>query len=278
MAGALAYGTASVLQGLGARRAVVAGRGLLGIARQWPYHAGLLLDLGGWLLSLLALRRLPLFAVQAILAGSLAVTVVLAALVLHVVPRRSDARAIVVVVVALVALGAAAGTEPANRAAWGVRVALVAAVPALAMLAGVGARSSRSVVTGGVAGLAFAGAALCARAMPAVRGPAGLVTEPVAWALVAYGVIGMLAYAHALLHGQVGPVTASLWVTEIVVPALIGVAILGDRARPGWTPVVVLASTAAIGATIVLAASPAQEVTDSAPRTPTNAGDAGGGA
>jgi hypothetical protein len=68
----------------------------------------------------------------------------------------------------------------------------------------------------------------------------------------------MLAYAHALEHGDVGPVTAALWVTEIVVPAIAGVALLADRARPGWGPVVLIASTVAVTATTVLATSPAQ--------------------
>lgn len=120
---ALAYGAGSVLQAAGARRAVAAGQGLLGVTRQWPYLGGLGCDLGGWLLSLLALRRLPLFAVQAILAGSLAVTVLLAAAVLHVPPRRADTAAVVLIVAALAVLGAAAGAEGSGPVGAGVKEA-----------------------------------------------------------------------------------------------------------------------------------------------------------
>jgi hypothetical protein len=257
VAGALAYGAGSVLQAAGARRAVAAGHGLLGVARQWPYLAGLGCDLVAWLLSLLALRRLPLFAVQAILAGSLAVTVVLAAVALGVVPRRADTSAIVVIVGALVALAAAAGTEH-RGVHGGLDGLLLAGVPLVALGVAASGRRSSPVTTGAAAGLAFGGAALCARAMPDPGGLAGILTEPLAWALLAYGVAGMLGYAHALEHGHVGPVTAALWVTEIIVPAIAGAAFLGDRARPGWTPVVVIASVVAIGATAVLAMSPAQ--------------------
>ena len=253
--GALAYGGGSVLQAVAANRAAAAGHGVLGVARQWLYVAGLACDLAGWLLSLAALRRLPLFAVQAILAGSLAVTVVLAAAVMHVRVRRADLYAICVIIAALVVLGAAAGAEHSQPVGGGVKAALLGGIPLVTAGAGAAARWSTPVVTGAAAGLAFGGAALCARAIP--DHPA-LFSQPLAYALLAYGATGMFAYAHALEHGDVGPITAALWVTEIVVPAALGVAVLGDHARPAWAPAAVLACAAAVGATVVLAASPAQ--------------------
>ncbi len=253
--GAIGYGGGSVLQAVGANRAVAAGHGVLGVARQWPYLAGLACDLAGWLLSLAALRRLPLFAVQAILGGSLAVTVVLAAAVMHVRARPADRYAISVIIAALVVLGAAAGPEHSQPVGAGVKAALIAGVALVAAGATAAARWSTPVVTGAAAGLAFGGAALCARAIP--DRPA-LVTQPLAYALLAFGATGMLAYAHALEHGDVGPVTAALWVAEIVIPAALGVAVLGDHARPAWAPAAVVASAAALAATVVLATSPAQ--------------------
>jgi hypothetical protein len=211
VAGAFAYGVASILQSVGARRAVLAGHGLLGVARQGPYLAGLGCDLAGWLLSLLALRRLPLFAVQAILAGSLAVTVVLAAVVLGVAHRRADTVAIALIVAALVALAAAAGAGHPRPVGSALEWVLLAGVPVVATAAAAAARWLPPVATGAAAGLAFGGAALCARALPDPGGIAGLLTQPLAVALVAYGAAGMLAYAHALEHGDVGPVTAALW-------------------------------------------------------------------
>jgi hypothetical protein len=263
--GALAYGGGSVLQAVAANRAAAAGHGVLGVARQRLYVAGLACDLAGWLLSLAALRRLPLFAVQAILAGSLAVTVVLAAAVMHVRARRADLYAIGVIIAALVVLGAAAGAEHSRPVGGGVKAALLGGIPLVAAGATAAARWSTPVVTGAAAGLAFGGAALCARAIP--DHPA-LITQPLAYALLAYGATGMFAYAHALEHGDVGPITAALWVTEIVVPAALGVAVLGDHARPAWAPAAVLACAAAVGATVVLAASPAQAGPPPEPRQP----------
>lgn len=89
----IGYGLASVLQAVGARRAAASGAGT---AVQPAHLGGLALDGASWLVSLLALRVLPLFAVQAVLAGSLAVTAVAGerALQLRLVPepgRRSRA-------------------------------------------------------------------------------------------------------------------------------------------------------------------------------------------
>lgn len=261
VAGAFGYGTASVLQAAGARRAVRAGRGTAGVAREPLYVGGLALDLVAWLLSLLALRRLPLFAVQAILAGSLAVTVVLAHAFLHATTRRTDTVAIGTTVAALVVIGASAGVESAARPSDAVIRVIVIAAPVVAGGAALAAWRASSVVTGALAGLAFGGTALAARIIDVSGSLVHVATRPLALALVVFGATGLLAYAHALEHGEVGPVTSALWVTEVVVPAVIGVAVLGDQVRPGWRVPATIAVIVAVAATIVLASSPAQAAT-----------------
>ena len=89
------------------------------------------------------------------------------------------------------------------------------------------------------------------------------------WALVGYGATGVLLYAHALEHGQVTPVTALLWITEVIAPATVGVPLLGDTVRTGWLPAAAAAMAAAVGAAAVLAGSPAQRQT----ATPVPAGN-----
>ncbi|HYQ64012.1 hypothetical protein, partial [Actinophytocola sp.] len=115
-----------------------------------------------------------------------------------------------------------------------------------------------------LAGLAFGGAALCARALPsapATRGvPAtlgALATDPLTWGLVGFGVTGMLLYTHALQQGQVGPVTAVLWIVEVIAPSVVGVAALHDAVRDGWAPYAVVAVLATTAAAAVLATAPA---------------------
>ena len=108
------YGAGSILQAVGARKAVAATGTTAGVLRQWSYLAGLGCDLAGWLLSLLALRTLPLFAVQAVLAGSVAVTVILAAIVFNVALTPGDLIAVAAVTVAVVVIGLSAGPKAHN--------------------------------------------------------------------------------------------------------------------------------------------------------------------
>src|SRR3954452_15262070 len=86
-AAAVAYGVATIMQAIGARRAGHAAgpdaRLLLRLVRSTPYVVGLLLDGVGFALSLGALRTQPLFTVQAIVASSLAGPAVLAVVVLR---------------------------------------------------------------------------------------------------------------------------------------------------------------------------------------------------
>ena len=79
---ALCYGAGAILQATAARSQQVTGgldvALLVRLVRQLPYVAGLGLDAVGFVASLVALRSLPLFLVQAVIASSVGVTAVLA--------------------------------------------------------------------------------------------------------------------------------------------------------------------------------------------------------
>lgn len=231
------------------------------VMREPTYLAGLGADLAAWLASLVALDVLPLFAVQPILAGSVALTVIGASRVFGVPVRRSDWVAILGLLVALSVLGAAAGIEGMVRLSRPATVAIVVAVPVIAALALLTKRIGGAVALGTVAGMAFGGAAICARAMQADRSLTSVLTDPLALGVVGFGIIGLLGYAEALAHGNVGSVTAGLWVTEIIVPTLVGVWLLNDTIRGGWTVPGSAALLIAIGSTVALARSPGQLAT-----------------
>ena len=55
-----------------------------------------------------------------------------------------------------------------------------------------------------------------------------IVTEPVTGALLIFAVTGMLLYANALQRGDVGPVTAVLWIAEVIAPSAMALLMLGD--------------------------------------------------
>lgn len=267
----LAYGVASVLQALGARRAAsnggaaptTGGAGAVGLARQPLYLAGVALDGAAWLVSLVALRTLPLFAVQALLAGSLAVTALLGARALGVKLGRVEHAAVVAAVVglALVAAGAQPG-RPQPAPPGTVEAALALAV-ALALLVAVPpgtpahprrwlAGRTGALVLSCAAGVAYSVAALCARLVEPAT-PLGLLAEPATWAVVIAGVAGTLLYGRSLSGDGVVAATAALWVVEVVVGGTAGLLLLGDGVRPGWASAVVIGVGLALAACVQLA-------------------------
>jgi drug/metabolite transporter (DMT)-like permease len=262
VAAALGYGISSLLQSEGA----AGGERVLGILGRPAYLAGVALDLLAWLLSLAALRALPVFQVQAVLAGSLAVTAVAARLVQGVRLRRADAVAVVVTVAALAALAMSAGPQPAEPVAMPVRLGILGAVLAVAAAGWFAGRARQASLCAVLAGLAFGGTALAARGLHLPQRPlrepldalGTIVADPLWWALAVSGIAGMLLYAQALAHGDVARGTALLWIVEVLAPGAAGVVLFGDAVRPGWAFPAVLALFAALAAAVVLASAPAQ--------------------
>ena len=257
---ALCYGVGSVLEQIGARREEAATsldpRLLVRLAGQLPYLAGLGLDGVGWVLSLVALRSLPLFLVQSAVAASIAVTAVVARLVLHTKLDRADLVTIGVIIAGLVVLALAAAPDDARPVGAPFRLVLVLGVPVLAVLAAGMARAEvgrGALGLAAVAGLAFSGTAIAGRVVAIPDDLVAIVREPVAWALVGYGVMGILVFSIALQRGSVTTTNAMLFAIETVVPTLIGVVFLGDRARAGRWPAMVIGCAATIAGAIALA-------------------------
>jgi drug/metabolite transporter (DMT)-like permease len=245
---ALCYGVGSVLQAVAARDTETAEgldpRLLLRLVQSWRYLVGVGLDGLGFVLSIAAVRTLPLFVVQSIVASFLAVTAVVGAVVLHMPLRRADRIGLVVVIGGLVLVGLSAAEDrqvDVSRAEqWGVLVATVLlaalAVP-VARLSG----ATGAAALGTIAGLAFGATSVAARMLPGslapdkvVGGLGELLRSPATYALVAAGVLAMLAYSTALQRGTVTQATAPLVVGETVAPALVGLLLLGDEPREGW--------------------------------------------
>ena len=250
---------AALMEAMATRRAVTT----RGVVLSPLYVGGLLLDIAGWVLTVFALRYMPIVAVQAIVAGQVVVTVVASHWVFDTPLRRIDLLAAGANVVGLGLLVGSAATGPPPVAGPVGRVALVAVLVGLAVLGLVTARRTRRAVPLAVlGGLGFGGTAVAVRLVD-LEGGVGdlgrqLLADPVAYALLGYAALGLTLYTVALGRGAVGPVVAVLAVTETLAPGLLGLAVLGDSIRAGWVPGFLAGLVLSLGGVVVLARSPAQ--------------------
>jgi len=256
---AVAYGVAAVLQAVGARR--VGGhhggpRTLVRVVIQLPYLGGSALGLVGFVLSLAALRSLPLFVVEPIVASSVAVTAVVAIPLLGARISRRERGAVAGTVLGLALLGASGQPGPAAVVGSGLRWALGAAA-VLGLVAAVGALHARftagAAVLGALAGWEFGIVAVAARVLRDPSSLHGLLTDPATLALAVASGGGLTLLTTALQRGAVTATTAALVLVETAAPAAVGTALLGDTTRSGFTVLAVLGFALACAGTLVLA-------------------------
>ena len=256
----VAYGVSTIMQ------AVATGRASgMAVVRQPLVIAALVIDGLAWLLSLVALHRLPLFVVQALIASSLVVVVVLARFVLGTRMRPVDTGAVVLVVGSLVVLALAGGDQPAVTPPDGFTPAMLAAAGLLVLALAAAYRRGHPLLLAAIAGLGYSGAAVAARAAHAAGGLLDIVLQPLALVIVVSGAVGAVAYLRALERGPVGSAAATESVLEVVVPGVVGIVVLGDTVRHGWAPAAVVGSLLALAGCVVLAMSPANAATEAAP-------------
>jgi drug/metabolite transporter (DMT)-like permease len=256
---ALAYGSATVFQAIGATRtkdtagAGVDPRVLIRALSQLPFVAGLGLDVLGLVADLVALEKLPLFAVQAIMNCSLAVTALLAVPLLKAKLTRSDWIAVGAVVLGLILVGVSAGAESPVHVGRAVHWALLAAV--VVLIAGsffaIWKLGGNPVVLAAFAGSLFGAFAICVRILPDLH-PTVLLTDPAAYAGVVASITGFLFFTTALQRGSVTMATATLVVGETGLPALLGFTLFHDHTRHGFVPVAVVGFLSAVGGAVAL--------------------------
>ena len=231
---AVCSGSAAVLQASAVSRLPQAdsmSAGFVGrLARSPRYLLALVLVAAGFGLSILALRTLPLFVVQAGRASSLAITAVLSVLLLRVRLRTAEVIAVIGIGVGLVVVAATAGPQSTAEVGTAVRVGMLVAVLLIALTAAAALRIGNPAHAGLVQAVL-----------------AGLFTAPAAWAMAGAGGLGLLLGAMALQRAGVVTVTSAMVATETVVGAALGMIICDDRPAPG------LAVAAIGGCLLVLA-------------------------
>jgi drug/metabolite transporter (DMT)-like permease len=264
---AACYGIASVMQAISvraaSRRNTVADDpasrvdpGLVvRMLRQGPFIASLAIDLLGFVAQLVALRRLPLFAVQAIVASNLAVTAVCAAWLMKARLTLHEWLAVVGVVAGVGLLGASSGAEGAARVGGTFQLGLIIGVLAVGLAGLAAARLPEPVRTpllGALAGLGYSILAVSARILPGFT-PSQLIRQPAAYTLAAAGIVSFMIYAAALDGGSVTTATAAVVLLETMPAALVGVLFLGDTTRRGLTALGALGFALGVTCAVLLA-------------------------
>jgi hypothetical protein len=250
------YGAASVLESVAAKRAaeVVGLTGLALIIKQGPYLLGLVADGLGFAGNVLALQRLPLFLVQSVVAGSVGVTAVIASVRgAHL--SWKDWTSLAVLGTGLIFLSlTAVPTAAARISLIDERVILLLAiVPVIVGLIGFRMKGRPStIVLSCAAGLGFTGVAVAARGIGAADIAWPLLLNPLIWAIIVHGAVGMSFFTVALQRDAVTVVTAITLVFEVLVPSLIGIGLFGDAIEPGRMPLAVAGFVLAIGGAVSL--------------------------
>ncbi|MGO3149814.1 MAG: hypothetical protein ACTIJ0_07140 [Glutamicibacter ardleyensis] len=247
----ICYGSASVLEAVAARRA----EGLK-VFTQSLYLMGLGLDGVAWVASLVALQFLTLFTVQALIAGSLIVTVLLAKMVFSTRLGTSTWWAMGLLVAGLVVIALATGEQPATGAPRLLAPVLGAVMLLLTVVLLVLYRRRVPLAMSILAGLAASVSALAARGLELGGSLWQILMQPLLWVLCVAGVVAMASYTRALEHGSVGAMTAVFTVIEVVVPGVAGMMLLGDASRPGWEVAKFVAIALSLLACVWLAKQP----------------------
>ena len=261
---AVGFAVGSVLQKIGSPSADTPGlrRLVRHILTSPAYLVGTGLDLLGFVLTAVAARHLPLFAVEGILSTSVGITAVLASRLLGERLRPPAKVAVGMMVVSLAVLSITAAPETGTTLGLPLYVLAAGGIGLLILVAvldgDVQSRVTPSVLAV-VSGVAFGAWAAVPR-LTHDGAPANAVGA-------LFVVVGLISYGAAMRRGSAVSVMAITVAAESVLPALCGLAV-GDRARPGAGGAAiagfVMAVTSAI-AIAVLDREPSDPVRPAAP-------------
>ena len=264
ISGAVSFAIGSVLQKVGAPPPDAIGlrRLVRHILTSPLYLLGAGLDLVGFLLTAVAARMMPLFAVEGILSTSVGITAVLAAWLLGERLRAPVKVAVSLMVAGLVLLSVTAETETGTTLGLPLFVLAASGIGLLVFIAAFD-RFARTPATSSVlamvAGVAFGAWA----AVPRLTHD-GVAANAVGAVFV---VVGLISYGAALRRGTTIAVMAITVASESVLPALCGLAV-GDRARPGLAGGAIAGYALAVVSAVVIAVLYRESPESAEPSTP----------
>lgn len=257
---AIFNGCASILEKIGATKHVKATSlhpGLLWKLRSdLPFASGIVLDLFAWVFTLYAVHNLPLFIVQPIIACSVIVTVLIEYRILkrHV-PLRFIA-AVATILIGLILLALVSTPEKSVIIDSHIKWAIVFGPAALLVVGSVFSAIDKhysTIILAGFSGLAFGGVSIAGRAIIFARPYQHVLSSPLLWSIVAYGLLGILFFTLALQRAAASIVSAVMIAFETLLPIFVGLAFLGDHPKNNSWVVVYVGIVLALTGTMLIA-------------------------
>ncbi len=206
------------------------------LLRQIPYVAGLALDLLAGILTLIAVNKLPLFLVQAIIASCVVMTAFFEQWFFKRKLSRATYIAALVVVIGLACIAVAAHSE-STAVASPLLMRCLFATPVFFVAAGAIAVRLKSrlgfILLAVLSGAAFGFVSIIGRVLVYPDPFWNVFANPLIWVIIADGAIGMYLFTAALQRTLATIVNGVMTSSETIVPILVGIVFLGDTARNG---------------------------------------------
>jgi drug/metabolite transporter (DMT)-like permease len=224
---------------------------LLKLGKQSPYVAGLILDSFAGVFTLIAVNRLPLFLVQAVIASSVVLTAYMERFYLKRRLRLRTYLASFVVVIGLGVLALASHGEPAVAASTNVKDVVILLPIIMVLIGGLAVKLNgklSSALLAALSGICFGLVSVAGRQLVYPHPVWLVLKDPLIWALVAYGILGVFFFTAALQRTLATITNGIMLSTQTLIPTIVGVMFLGDTPRNGlwslvWTGCVLVASS-----------------------------------
>ncbi len=199
------------------------------LKNNYLYILGIILDLIAWLLTIYAVFRLPLFIVQPIIALSIIITVILENLIFKKTITSKMLISFLVIIVGLILLAMVAKTQTVPPINSNIKWSIVL-FPIVLIIAGIiSLKISNKNVLAVLSGLSFGGVSIAGRVLGVHGINLYILENPIIWAIIVYGLVGIYFFTLALKKNSASLVNAIMIGAETMFPIIIGVLILGDR-------------------------------------------------
>jgi drug/metabolite transporter (DMT)-like permease len=259
---AIFNGIAAILEKIGAgveKKAISLHPGLLWKLRtNRAYLIGIILDLIAWMLTLFAVHNLPLFLVQPIIACSVMITIVIEHFLLKHRFKLKFIAYVILILLGLIMLALVSTQQKSSTIASTTKWFIVFGPLILADIGSLFIKIQKhygSFILAAFSGLAFGGVSVAGRAIVFSHPYTHILSNPLFWAIIAYGLVAILFFTIALQRETATTVNATMIAFETIVPIIIGLTLLGDHPKNNLWIVVVIGVVLTFSGTILIAIS-----------------------